>query len=160
MFFYWLISSLHIFFPPFSPSCHSICSAVIPHPAAIWCVYFLLLFLVNSTYWFFLCLCNLYVLFQLLICISGILLGCSVPSLSSVLPTPLKTFCCTHTPAFSFIVSLVSWVPMIFSLRRMKSVSLSHTYAHLLVLCELLFSLSTFLFLSLTRLLMQILLCS
>lgn len=142
MFLYWLLSSLHMFFPPFSLSCHSICSAMIPYSTAMWYVYFLL-FLVNSTYWFFLlCLCNLYVFFQILIRNSGILLGHSVPSLSSILPTPLKTFCCAQTSLFYFIVSLVSWVPMILPPRKMKSASLSHTYAHLLILYQLLFSLS------------------
>lgn len=140
MFLYWLWSSLHIFCPPFSQSCPSICSAVIPYYTAMWCVYFLL-FLVNSASWFFLlCLCNLYVLFQLLIHNSGFLLDHSVPSLSSVLPTPLKTFCCSHTPAF-FVFSLFGLLGFhnSFSQKNKVCVPVSHICT---LLYELLFSLS------------------
>lgn len=103
MFLYWL---LHRCIYSFLPFLHPVAPFVLLWSfTAMGCVYFLHLSLVNSTYWFFLlCLCNLYVLFQL-IRNSGILLGCSVPSLSSVLPAPLKTFCCTHTPPFFLLWS-------------------------------------------------------
>lgn len=100
MFLYWLhhlcIYSFLLFPPPVTPF------------VLLWAL-FLNLFqcdvfpsssprLFNLFIFLVMCFSNLYVLFQLLIHNSGILWDPCVPSLSSVLPAPLQTFCYTHTP--------------------------------------------------------------
>lgn len=94
----------------------------------------------SSHYISLICLCSFHFTYAVMV-----LLDLGVISLSSVLPAPLQTFCCTHTPPLthSCSLSLSSHVPTILSLTEMKPLpfSLSCQYVYWLVLCELLFSL-------------------
>lgn len=140
MSFYWLYSSYSLLLFPLPSLCSFCCKPFFLIFFNVLSFSFCLFFFIFSLH-----LSNLLVLFPLSICCNGFLLDFGVISLSSVLPAPLQTFCCTHAPpsTHSCSLSLSSHVPTILSLTEMKPLpfSLSRTYVHWLVLCELLFSL-------------------